>query len=62
MFEIDISPDAMDHIKALRKRDQQMVLDAIKLRLRHEPHKPARNRKRLDDNPLVPWELRVGSF
>jgi mRNA-degrading endonuclease RelE of RelBE toxin-antitoxin system len=37
-------------------------VDAIEVRLTHEPGKPTRNRKRLEDNPLAPWELRVGDF
>jgi len=28
----------------------------------HDADKPARNRKRLEENSLAPWELRVGDF
>jgi mRNA-degrading endonuclease RelE of RelBE toxin-antitoxin system len=59
---IELSPSARDHLEALRKRDQQIVADAIEIQLTWDADKPTRNRKRLQDNPLAPWELRVGSF
>jgi mRNA-degrading endonuclease RelE of RelBE toxin-antitoxin system len=62
MFEIEFARPAREHLKALRKRDQQIVLDAVETRLRHQPDRPARNRKRLEENPLAPWELRVGAL
>jgi len=47
-FSIEFAPPARLHLKALRKRDQQILLDGIA--------------KRLENNPLAPWELRVGDF
>ena len=61
-FEIEFSEPARDHLKRFRKRDQQVLLDAIDGQLTNEPDRPTRNRKRLEDNPLAPWELRVGDF
>jgi mRNA-degrading endonuclease RelE of RelBE toxin-antitoxin system len=61
-FELRFSPRARDHVKALRKRDQQIVLDSIEAQLRDQPDRPTRNRKQLEENPLAPWELRVGDF
>ncbi len=61
-FTVEFSRRALDNIKALRKRDQQIVVDAIDAQLLHEPEKPTRNRKRLEDNSLAPWELRVGAI
>jgi mRNA-degrading endonuclease RelE of RelBE toxin-antitoxin system len=61
-FDIQFSPSARRHLQALRKRDRQIVVDAIEKQLRHQPDQPARNRKRLAENPLAPWELRVGDF
>jgi mRNA-degrading endonuclease RelE of RelBE toxin-antitoxin system len=59
-FAIEFSGRARDNLKSLRKRDQQVVVDAIEGHLAYEPGKPARNRKLVEDNPLAPWELRVG--
>ncbi len=61
-FGIKFSARARGNLKGLRKRDQQVIVDAIEVRLGHEPGKPTRNRKLLEDNPLAPWELRVGGF
>lgn len=46
----------------MRKRDQQIIVDAVDEQLTHQPDQPTTQRKRLDDNPLAPWELRVGDF
>jgi mRNA-degrading endonuclease RelE of RelBE toxin-antitoxin system len=62
MFEIEFAGPAREHLKALRKRDQQIVLDAVEAQLRHRPDQPTQNRKRLEDNRLAPWELRIGAF
>jgi mRNA-degrading endonuclease RelE of RelBE toxin-antitoxin system len=61
-FHLTFSPRARDHLKALRKRDQQIILDAIAVQLSHQPTRPTRHRKQLKENPLAPWELRVGDF
>ena len=38
------------------------MLDCMKRRLKDEPFRETRNRKRLRPNPLAPWELRVGAL
>jgi len=59
-FSIEFSPDARDHLRLLRKRDQQIIVDAIAAQLTHQPDQPTAHRKPLEDNPLAPWELRIG--
>lgn len=61
-FAIEITRPARDHLRSLRKRDQAIVAGAIERFLRHEPRISTRQRKRLEDNPVAPWELRIGSF
>jgi mRNA-degrading endonuclease RelE of RelBE toxin-antitoxin system len=61
-YQIVFTPRARANLGRLRKRDQQVVLDAIEVQLTHEPGKQTRNRKLLQENPLAPWELRVGNF
>jgi mRNA-degrading endonuclease RelE of RelBE toxin-antitoxin system len=61
-YEIEFSPDARDHLRGLKKRDQQTVVDAIADQLAHQPDRPTSHRKPLDTNPIAPWELRVGDF
>src|SRR4051812_24427133 len=61
-FAIEFSPDARDHLRSLRKRDQKILVDAIADQLTHLPDQPTGHRKPLEDNPIAPWELRVGDF
>jgi mRNA-degrading endonuclease RelE of RelBE toxin-antitoxin system len=61
-FEIDLTQTAADHVRAFRKFEQRIILDAIEKQLRHEPMTETRNRKRLGENPLSDWELRIQQF
>jgi len=61
-FEVEVTNRARENLKGLRKRDQQILYDAIAAHLVDEPDKPTRNRKHLEENSLAPWELRVGDF
>lgn len=61
-FKIELSPRARDNLTRLRKRDQQIVVDSIEEQLIHQPAHPTRQRKKLEDNDLAPWELRIGDF
>src|SRR5436309_1293069 len=61
-YEIVFTPRAKANLSKLRKRDQQVVVAAIEVQLTHEPGTKTRNRKPLEENPLAPWELRVGNF
>lgn len=61
-FNIEFTERARDNLLVLRKRDQQVIVDEIDIQLSNEPDKPTRKRKRLQENPLAPWELRVGDF
>lgn len=61
-FEIQFTQTAADHVRAYRKFDQQIILDGIELQLENEPITETRNRKRLGENELSDWELRVQDF
>jgi len=61
-FSIHFSPRAGENVRKLRKRDQQIIVDAISVQLTANPDQQTRNRKKLQANPLAPWELRVGQF
>ena len=62
VFEVEIDPDAWEHLQALPAHDQSMLLDAIEQQLRHQPDHETRNRKPLRPNTLAGWELRVRDF
>ncbi len=61
-YRIDYSPEAEDHLMALRVREGNIVLDAVARQLAHQPTVSTRNRKLLRANPVAPWELRIGNL
>ena len=62
MYEIEFTPEAVEDLKALRKFEQEEVVDGIESQLRHEPTVETRNRKKLRPNNVAAWELRMGRF
>ena len=61
-FLIIYSPEALDHLKALPKATQMLVVDQVDEQLTHEPLLLTRKRKLLRPNPVAPWELRLGDI
>jgi len=61
-FQIIFTPESRGHLKALAKREQTIILDAIADQLTYQPTVETRQRKHLDPNPVAPWELRSGDF
>ena len=61
-FVITYSPEAVDHLEALPKATQMLVVDQVDEQLTHEPMLPTRKRKLLGPNPIAPWELRLGDI
>jgi mRNA-degrading endonuclease RelE of RelBE toxin-antitoxin system len=61
-FVIQFSPEALDHLKYFSKREQQIILNAIEVQLSDQPDQQTRKKKKLEENALAPWELRVGDF
>ena len=60
-FEIVYSPEAVEHLRALPKTSQVLVVDQVDEQLVHQPTLPTRKRKVLRPNPIAPWELRLGA-
>ena len=61
-YRIEYSPDAEDHLRALRAREQRIVVDAVDRQLVHQPTRETKNRRPMRPNPLATWELRVGNL
>jgi mRNA-degrading endonuclease RelE of RelBE toxin-antitoxin system len=61
-YDIAFSQMALEGLKTLRKFDQQRIRDAIVDQLTSQPTVETRNRKRLRENPLARWEIRVGKY
>ena len=62
MFEIELTPEAIDDLTSFRKSEQQAVFDQINEQLFYEPTVDTRNRKKLRPNDVSEYELRVGKF
>ena len=61
-FDIDYTRTAANHVRGYRKYEQQIILDAVDGQLQNEPGVETGRRKRLGENPLSTWELRVGKY
>lgn len=62
MYEIELTPEAIEDLGLLRKFHRQRVVNEIETELGDEPVVETRNRKRLRPNEVAEWELRVGGF
>lgn len=62
MYQIELTPEALTDLSALRRFDQVRIVDALATQLSHEPIAEARNRKRLRPNQLAEWVLRIDRF
>lgn len=61
-FEIDYTRTAASMVRSYRKYEQQIILDAVDEELQYEPTTETKKRKRLGENPLSTWELRVRKY
>jgi mRNA-degrading endonuclease RelE of RelBE toxin-antitoxin system len=61
-YQIDFSNDARIDLSYFTAYERKIMVSGIKEQLIHEPHSEAKNRKKLRDNPLANWELRVGKY
>jgi mRNA-degrading endonuclease RelE of RelBE toxin-antitoxin system len=61
-YLIRYARQAEAHVAALPARQQRVVIDAVERHLRHEPTVVTRTRKRMSQNPVAPWELRIGDL
>jgi mRNA-degrading endonuclease RelE of RelBE toxin-antitoxin system len=59
VFQIELTPEAVDDLRSLRKTEQKAVFSAIESQLPHQATEETRNRKRLRPNQLAEWEVRV---
>lgn len=56
------SPEAVDHVAALSKSNQVLILDQVERLLSDQPTIPSHKRKYLRPNAIAQWELRLGDL
>ena len=61
-YVIAYSPEAVEHLMALSKSQQVLVLDQVDEQLTDQATLPTRRRKFLRPNAIPPWELRLGNI
>jgi len=57
-----LTEDAKADLRWYRTFEQKTIVSQIKEQLRYEPLMETKNRKMLRDNPIAPWELRLGKY
>ena len=61
-YKIEITEDAKIDLSFFKAYERKIILTAVKQELSYEPLKETRNRKKLRDNPIAPWELRCENY
>jgi mRNA-degrading endonuclease RelE of RelBE toxin-antitoxin system len=59
-FEVIFSASAEIDLDHYRIFEQRVIIDGIKLHLVVDADKESKRRKKMDENQLAPWELRLG--
>ncbi len=61
-FHINFTPDAEDDLEYFKAYEQRIIIDAIKQYLYEDANQESGRRKKLQPNPLAPWELKVENY
>jgi mRNA-degrading endonuclease RelE of RelBE toxin-antitoxin system len=61
-YQIEMTEMARTDLQSYTVFEQKVVVSGVRTQLTHQPGVATRNRKRLRDNPLAPWALRVGKY
>ena len=62
VHQIEITPHARLDLAWYSAFEQKRIVTGIRGQLTHEPLVETRNRKPLRENPIAPWELRIGKY
>jgi mRNA-degrading endonuclease RelE of RelBE toxin-antitoxin system len=61
-YTIEYPQEVLEHLLFLTKNQQVTVLDMVEKQLSYQPTVKTRNRKPMRNNPVAPWELRIGNI
>jgi len=61
-YRIELTDDAKEDLRWFQIYERKIILDGIKAQLSYEPLLETRNRKKLRDNPMAAWELRIQKY
>lgn len=61
-FEIELTREAIDDMRSLKKNEQTHIIQGIEIHLAYQAGEESSNRKKLRPNQLAEWELRIDRF
>lgn len=61
-YQIEITDDARIDMTYFEVYERKIIIAGIKEQLAYEPLNETRNRKKLRDNPIATWELRINKY
>jgi mRNA-degrading endonuclease RelE of RelBE toxin-antitoxin system len=61
-YTVEISDDAEKDLAWYRAYERRIILENALASLRNHPESESANQKKLQDNPIAPWEVRVGKY
>jgi len=61
-FRINLTPNAADDLDYFNAYAQRVIMAAINTYLIADAHVQTKRRKRLEDNPIAPWELKKDRY
>jgi hypothetical protein len=61
-YILDMTEDANEDLAYYRAFERKLITDAMTIQLVDQPDGETNNRRRLRDNPIARWELKVGKF
>ena len=61
-YHIDVTVEAKEDLDSYSVSERRVIIAGIRGQLGYQPLVETKNRKRLRENPISPWELRVGKY
>ncbi|MFL5803141.1 MAG: type II toxin-antitoxin system RelE family toxin [Roseiflexaceae bacterium] len=61
-YILDMTEDANEDLSHYRAFERKTITDEMAVQLVNEPDVETNSRRRLRDNPIARWELKVGKF
>jgi mRNA interferase RelE/StbE len=61
-YDIEVSDEAKIDLSHYTAFERKIIVSGIRQQLTHQPRVETKNRKRLRDNPVASWALRVGKY
>lgn len=61
-YQIELSESAKEDLQQYTAAERKTIVVALRVQLTDQPDVETANRKRLRENPVAAWELRIGRF